>query len=270
MNGPEVLSHICSPALSSAISVLQSVVQQTVHRPGKGHLLTIKCMEHALSNNPSTITIMEVDSMFQMRWGICPLEELILALQDMLVSRAQVIHQVPKVGKTLPCNRDLTVSLSLSNVATQYGLHLQLYLARPQMVSLEGAFWSLCTLWAGIISQIPLYPHGAPHPCRMKYRIPQADKQVRLCPLYSWAAAGGGLCLVGKFQGKFRPLQSSPSGLTLGWLSGSPARHGIYIFQSLLPHSSASQVSRLLLSFKRETLVSTKECIYFQTDILRK
>lgn len=48
---------------------------------------------------------------------------LTLALQDTLVSSAQVIHQALKVGKTLSCNRDLMVSLSqmlLLNMASTH------------------------------------------------------------------------------------------------------------------------------------------------------
>lgn len=220
MNGPEKLSHICSPALSSAVSVLQSVVQHTVHRPGKGHLLTIKCMEYAQppSNNSSTIAIMEVDSMFQMKWGLCPRRAMYLK------ACSPLLFKTPWCLVRRWCTKLLRWEKLCPVTETWWSLSLKCcYSTWPPSTTPSGQA-SNCFLRRSLpVLVYTLSRNNSPNPlvsptgshvlAELKYKIPQADKEVRRCPLCSWAAAGGDLSLVGKFQGKFRPLPSSPSDL---------------------------------------------------------
>lgn len=192
-----------------------------------------------------------------------PESTLILALQDAPVSSAQVKHQVLKVGKTVAWDRDLV--LSLSKVATEHGLHPQLHLSRPQMVSLEGAFWSCVHAEQKQQPKPPCVPPGSHVLAELKHKIPQADKEIRRCPPCSWAAAGGDLSLLGRFQGKCGPLPSSPLGLILGRLSSFPAQNPIYRFQRPpSPQSSIPSISIITWPKKRDPCVH--KTVYFLSD----
>ena len=88
------------------------------------------------------------------------------ALGDTWVLSAQVVDQVLKMGKKLCSvtkNWELSISIPLT-VATQCGLHPQVHVAGPQLVSLGGALWSLCYVLSRYNSQNPLLLHGVPHP----------------------------------------------------------------------------------------------------------
>lgn len=122
------------------------------------------------------------------------------ALQDTRVCRAQGVHQALKVGKILLCNRELSTSVPLSTVAAQRGLHPQLHLAGVQISSWNGFSGPCATCWAETVPKVLVSPQGPtsppstwPCPCWTRQQDPAGqDKEIRWCPLCSWAAAAAG------------------------------------------------------------------------------